>query len=264
MGNTFPPNDLLKEKYSSIRKVVPLLPEWFIMKQFRDDLSTRVTPFSENSPLVYAYLAEQYHGEMSKSQFVGRIEVVLGEFERDYSVSQKNIPKLIIESDNDPLIPPDLQKELRTIYPNAQVFTFKDKGHFPYLNEAGKYTDVLHSFLMDETEKAIQSTIQNYFDGRKEGDLALLKKAFHPNAKLKTTTTTGESLTILLKDYFVAVQKDGPVNCTTQLLSLTYEDTVATATTSFDYGDKTYVDTLSISNIDGLWQIVNKAFSKIK
>ena len=47
------------------------------MKTFRNNVSEKVVPTSENSNLVEAYLHEQYSGIMSKKQFIGRFDIVL-------------------------------------------------------------------------------------------------------------------------------------------------------------------------------------------
>lgn len=150
LGNTFPPNNIYKENNGGIRKILPFIPEWLIMRIFRSDLSTKVTAFSEQSRLVESYLLEQYHGRMNKSQFIGRLDIVLDHFELNRSPQNKAIPKLIIEADNDPLVSIELREKLKESYPEAQVFTFHQKGHFPYLNQAKKYTELLQTFLSNK------------------------------------------------------------------------------------------------------------------
>lgn len=147
LANTFPPNHVLKEKNAGLRRWIPYLPEWFIMRGFRKNVAEKVVPTSENSPLVAAYLYEQYSGYMSKSQFIGRMDVVLDYFEPDYNIAHIGVPKMIIESDNDPLITPDLQQALKKLYPEAFTFTFQGKGHFPYLNEPDNYAGLLEKFF---------------------------------------------------------------------------------------------------------------------
>ena len=149
LGNTFPPNDVYAKQNGGIRSMLPFIPEWLIMSMFRSNLSTKVTPFSGNSPLVEAYLLEQYYGHMSKKQFMGRLDMVLEQFEP--SVGKPAIlaiPKLIIKSDNDPLVSPVLREALVAMYPEATIFTFQGKGHFPYLNASAVYTEQLSDFLL--------------------------------------------------------------------------------------------------------------------
>lgn len=147
LGNTFPPNHLFAENNAGLRRWIPFIPEWYIMREFRQNASERVVPASENSALVEAYLHEQYSGLMSKGQFIGRMDVVLDYFEPNYNIAHIGVPKLIIESDNDPLIPPQLQDGLKALYPEAVVFAFQGKGHFPYLNQPEGYTQTLRRFL---------------------------------------------------------------------------------------------------------------------
>jgi pimeloyl-ACP methyl ester carboxylesterase len=148
LGNTFPPNHILKAENEGLRKWVPFIPEWVIMRGFRKNASEKVVPSSENSPLVEAYLHEQYSGYMRKKQFIGRMDVVLDYYEPKLSSTHTSIPTLIIDSDNDPLIKPELQQELKELYPGATVFTFEGTGHFTYLNRPIQYVNVLKGFLL--------------------------------------------------------------------------------------------------------------------
>lgn len=54
---------------------------------------------------------------------------------------------MIIESDNDPLVEPELRAQLKKTYPGAAVHTLHQVGHFPYLNEPVNYTHFLLEFL---------------------------------------------------------------------------------------------------------------------
>jgi maspardin len=57
------------------------------------------------------------------------------------------VPVMIIESDNDPLVEPALREMLKRAYPGTRVVTLHGKGHFPYLNEAARYTALLRDFF---------------------------------------------------------------------------------------------------------------------
>lgn len=125
-----------------------------VMRAFRKNISEVVVPTSEGSPLVEAYLHEQYAGMMSKGQFIGRMDVVLDYFEPDLSDPHRQIPKLIIESDNDPLILPELQQGLKILYPEAGTYTLAGKGYFPYLHAPKAYTWVLTNFFANLSKSA--------------------------------------------------------------------------------------------------------------
>ncbi len=145
-GNTFPPNDIYKEKNHSMALLARYLPDWLVMYVFRSSIRSRVVPASEYSPITEAYLLEQSYGGMSKEQFLARYFCVIDKFEPNPDLSD-NHKILIIESNNDPLIFPELRQRLREIYPRARVFTFRGKGHFPYLNEPRAYNNVIADFL---------------------------------------------------------------------------------------------------------------------
>jgi len=43
-----------------------------------------------------------------------------------------------------------MRKELKELYPEAEVYTFHNAGHFPYVNAAGEYNKVLKVFLNED------------------------------------------------------------------------------------------------------------------
>jgi len=47
------------------------------------------------------------------------------------------------------MITPELRSQLKTLYPEAQVHTFHNKGHFPYINAMDDYNIRLKQFLID-------------------------------------------------------------------------------------------------------------------
>ncbi len=58
LGNTFSPNDILKKENARKIKVASYLPEWLLMRMFRENLSKVVIPASGDSELTKAYLLE--------------------------------------------------------------------------------------------------------------------------------------------------------------------------------------------------------------
>ncbi|MDF1516753.1 MAG: alpha/beta hydrolase, partial [Lutibacter sp.] len=106
-GNTFPPNNLIAKKNETKGKVIPYLPEILISKLGEKKLNEEIVPAAKNSPLLKAFLVSL---PFSKQQFINRYSVVIDKFSifpDNYEI--KRIPKLIIESDNDPLIQPELR-----------------------------------------------------------------------------------------------------------------------------------------------------------
>ncbi len=145
-ANTFPPNDLIAEKNATIGKLLPFLPEWAIMGVLRGSFEGDVYTASGNSELVLAYMLEQSYGRMDKAQVVSRFHCVVDPFIAP-NIDMLDIPVMILESDNDPLVEAVLREQLQVVYPSALVHTLHNVGHFSYLNESDEYTKLLRSFF---------------------------------------------------------------------------------------------------------------------
>ena len=146
-SNTFPPNDLIAEKNKTIGTALPFLPEWLVIDVLRGSFASSVYPASGNDELTLAFLNEISYGRMSKAQVVGRFHCVVEKFESP-DLNTLEIPALIVEADNDPLVELALREQLKAVYPTAEVHTFSGVGHFPYLNRASEYTKILADFLV--------------------------------------------------------------------------------------------------------------------
>ncbi len=144
LANTFPPNEALREQNEGLIRLLPFLPNWLVMRVFRQSFEEKIYPAAGRSELVLAYLLEQVSGRMSKAQVIARAKAVIEPFDLP---AETDIPLLIIEADNDPLVDAALRAELRQTYPAAAVRTFSAAGHFPYLNEPETYTQWLREFF---------------------------------------------------------------------------------------------------------------------
>ncbi len=144
-ANTFPPNDIISKENEKTAKILPNLPEILIVKLGDQKLKKEIVPAANKSKLLDAFLPSI---PFSKKQFINRYAVVVDTFNVNATDSIfKKIPKLIIESDNDPMVNRELRDAIKSLYPEASVFTFHNAGHFPYINEAEKYNRVLQDFL---------------------------------------------------------------------------------------------------------------------
>jgi maspardin len=150
-ANTFPPNDLMVEQTNTAGAVLPYLPEWLVFSGLRVGFRESVFPASGNSELVLAYLQEISYGRMTKAQLVNRFNVVIDPFTAP-DITTLGIPVMIIESDNDPLVELSLREALKTTYPTATVHTLQDAGHYPYINDAETYTQLLMVFFASDGE----------------------------------------------------------------------------------------------------------------
>ncbi|MDP3313524.1 alpha/beta fold hydrolase [Lutibacter sp.] len=149
-GNTFPPNHLIAKENKGKSKIIPWLPEILISKLGEKKLNEEIVPAAKNSELLKAFLPSLH---FSKKQFMNRYYVVIDNFVANPAKQEiQRIPKLIIESDNDPLIHPQLRKEIKELYKDAEIYTFYNEGHFPYINASEKYNKVLYNFLTNNKQ----------------------------------------------------------------------------------------------------------------
>ena len=147
-ANTFPPNDIIAQENKTLGAILPFLPSWLIMRVMSGSMTNKVYPAAQvgDGELELAFGLEQTHGRMSKAQLIGRYRCVIDPFTPP-DVEALGLPVLIIEADNDPLVAPELRQMLKETYPTAQVETLSNVGHFPYLNVAEEYTQILRDFM---------------------------------------------------------------------------------------------------------------------
>ncbi|WP_456423609.1 alpha/beta fold hydrolase [Lutibacter sp.] len=260
-GNTFPPNNLIAEENKTKSKILPFLPEIVISKLGKKTLDKKIIPAAKNSKLLKAFLPSL---PFSKKQFINRYNIVIDKFTVNptkYNI--KRIPKLIIESDNDPLIQPQLRQQLRSLYKNANVYTFHNEGHFPYINASEEFNNVLRNFLNEKNEYLeVEKIITSYFKGRKNANLEQLQLAFSKKANLYTTHKN-KILIIPIENYYKKVLLDGVQQANTSILNGDVTGNIASFKTKFEYPEKSYMDYLTLLKIDSGWKIISKTFTKI-
>ncbi|GAB4542871.1 MAG: hypothetical protein Fur002_13900 [Anaerolineales bacterium] len=142
LSNTFPPNDLIKQKNGAIGAAVPYLPEWLVMDVLRGSFQSSIYPASGFDEMTLAFLNEMSYGKMQKAQVAGRYQCVVEKFSPP---SDTTVPLLIIEASNDPLVEEALREQLKSTYASARVVTV-DNGHFPYISQPEFYTRQLLEF----------------------------------------------------------------------------------------------------------------------
>jgi maspardin len=145
-ANTFPPNDLIKQKNGTIGALIPFLPEWLVINVLRGSFAEAIYPASGNDELTLAFLLEISYGRMSRAQVAGRYRAVVEKFTPPDPVAL-DIPVMIIEADNDPLVEAALREQLKATYPSAVVHTLSGVGHFPYLKFPVEYAQFLREFF---------------------------------------------------------------------------------------------------------------------
>ncbi len=145
LANTFPSGRWIRSKTAILGRLAPIVPTWILRASFRSSIREEVYPASGASALVRDYLLEQSYS-MSRADYLTRIRLLRGSFDNP-DIESLRLPSLIIEADNDPLVPREAREALKATYPATRVVTLSGVGHFPYLNRPALYTQTLEDFF---------------------------------------------------------------------------------------------------------------------
>ncbi|MEM7126236.1 MAG: alpha/beta fold hydrolase [Chloroflexota bacterium] len=72
---------------------------------------------------------------------------LLAEFDMIGQMSQITIPTLILSGRFDFVTVPQAHEDMHAEIPNSELVFFEDSGHFPFITEADRYTDVVRNWI---------------------------------------------------------------------------------------------------------------------
>lgn len=112
-------------------------------------------------------------------------------------------------------------------------------------------------------ESAVRTVVESYLHGLKFNDVASLKAAFWPEAKLYFTTRDGRLGQLTQAEWYAGFAKSAGKEETGDLRIAALEVTrdIATVKVVEDYPGSRYTDYISLVRFDGRWQIVNKIYT---
>jgi pimeloyl-ACP methyl ester carboxylesterase len=148
-GNSFVPHMPVLRTIPLLRLMTSLLPLPALLLIFRWVSQLRLTPAGGGDPLLGAYLKEVSYDGLTKDDMRARFSCITEPFD-PLPPDRQRFPILIIESDNDPLVRPQIRRALRELYPHANVINLERSGHFLPLNQGHAYASILHEFLLEE------------------------------------------------------------------------------------------------------------------
>jgi pimeloyl-ACP methyl ester carboxylesterase len=110
----------------------------------------RIADWPEPDPglaLAKRVMSLQGHERISARHFKARVLALL---------RAPNLPVLplpherivVIDCEDDPVMPAPVRQALRARYPGAHVHTLSSGGHFPYISRAAQYTEILRRHLL--------------------------------------------------------------------------------------------------------------------
>ncbi len=108
---------------------------------------------------------------------------------------------------------------------------------------------------------AIAQTVNYYLEGGTNNDFEMLKKAFHPEAKM-TYLSNGEYTSVNAIEFFSKGMKpgQGKSNRETRIASIDLAGHAAVAKLEIVYPTFKFIDYMQLLKIDGEWKIISKSF----
>jgi hypothetical protein len=115
-------------------------------------------------------------------------------------------------------------------------------------------------------EAAVRQTVQYYFDGGKNRDSLILRKAFHPEARM-LFARDGKLVVVPISEYISRVGSEqlrpGEVDSTERkVVSVDVVGDAAVAKLQLKRPNALLIDYMSLLKVDGRWLIVNKIFTR--
>jgi len=139
LSNTFITTHLYHQKYKKLLSIEKLIPFFLIKRFMKRSLMTL------EHDQAREYLIVQLDQSLTKKALMARLKSFITTRTIEVAPSDQ---VLIIETENDPLVPKQLQNELKEAYPHAIVKSFNKKAnHFPYLTMSDDYSQILIDFL---------------------------------------------------------------------------------------------------------------------
>lgn len=118
------------------------------------------------------------------------------------------------------------------------------------------------TFAQDSDYAEVEQTVSYYLDGGTNNDFETLKKAFHPDASMKSIR--GENYTeVNALEFFEKAIKTGPKQNRTSIVEqINIAGNTANARLRIDYPNFYFIDYMNLLKIDGEWKIVSKIFHR--
>ncbi len=143
IGNSYVENDTILRKNKINKLLINFIPH-SILKNILIKGTKRNMNGRPGEEIFIKYFAEHVNSN-TKLELITRVK---WNFEKLNPPNiDKSIPKLIIKSADDPLIPPETREHLTKYYPDATVYEFSNGGHFPYFSNADEYANIVLNFL---------------------------------------------------------------------------------------------------------------------
>lgn len=117
-------------------------------------------------------------------------------------------------------------------------------------------------FAQNSDYAQVEQTVSHYLEGGTDNNFETLKKAFHPDARMKFIR--GDNYTeVNALEFFKKAVKPGPKQNRTSIVEqINIAGNAAHARLRIDYPNFYFIDYMNLLKIDGEWKIVNKIFHR--
>ena len=110
---------------------------------------------------------------------------------------------------------------------------------------------------------AVEKAVNYYLKGSLLGDPDVIKKAFHPDAKVQGFAR-GKHSVYDIPTFLGFFSKDKPGKHEINIVSVDIANSAASVRCEWDFGSWKYVDYLSLIKLDNEWKIVSKIYTIVK
>lgn len=110
---------------------------------------------------------------------------------------------------------------------------------------------------VEEEKQLILLTLNNYLQGRPVIDIERIRRAFHPDAYIRTIIE-GKLVQWTLPQYLDLVAKATLLECQPELLSYTWDGDTGSAHVQLTFDTFRFIDRFNLIKVDGKWLIVDK------
>ena len=123
--------------------------------------------------------------------------------------------------------------------------------------------DVSSAFQNPDDEAKIRKTLMDYIEGTANGEPERLRRAFHPDFNLYSTTEEGELSIWKGQDYIGRIKEGEKANRIGRIVSIDLEGLTATAKVEIAVPEHVvFTDYFLLSKYQDQWKIVHKSFSR--
>ncbi len=116
---------------------------------------------------------------------------------------------------------------------------------------------------VDPEKELIIAAINDYIEGRNNGDIERLRRAFLPTATLKGVNDKTKEMTVMpVADYIAKNTPGKKHNCTTEISFVSYANEVAIGHVIITYETHVYFDYLVLMKVNDKWIIADKIYTR--